>query len=129
MKVAMNDNVACIIFYQPTLFQIESPSTNLPYGCHIMTHEKYRTSFMRRHNFHLSETLLLKLGVTYRQYLVYNQDVRLQVRRDGKRKANVHTARVVLYRSIEKFIYLGKSNDFIEFLLDLVLRHPKNSAV
>ena len=45
-----------------------------------------------RHVLHLAQALLLELGVADRQHFVHDQDLRVQVRGDGERQADVHPA-------------------------------------
>ncbi len=54
-----------------------------------MTHEQYGPPFTA-HILHLAQALLLELGVSHRQDLVHNEDVRFEVGRDGERQPNVH---------------------------------------
>ncbi len=63
---------------------------------------------------HLAQALLLELDVADRQHLVDDQDLRLQVRRDGERQAHVHAAGVALDRRVEEFLDLGEGDDLVE---------------
>ena len=68
---------------------------------------------------HLAEALLLELGVADGQHLVDDQDLRLEVRRDGEGQAHVHAARVALHRRVEEPLDLGEGDDLVELALDL----------
>ena len=57
------------------------------------------------------------------------QNLRLQVRRNGERQADVHAARVVLDRSVDKFLDLGKGYDLVELARRLCAWHPEDRAV
>ena len=48
---------------------------------------------------HAPETAPLELGVAHREHLVDEQDLRLEVGRDGEREPDVHPARVALHRA------------------------------
>jgi hypothetical protein len=58
--------------------------TKLHYACHIMADEQNRASAIR-HVLHLTEALLLELGVPDGQHFVNDEDLRVQVGGDGER--------------------------------------------
>ena len=63
------------------------------------------------------------------EHLVDEQDLRLEVRRDRKRKPHRHAARVALDRSVEKALDLGEGDDLVEAAPDLRPAHPEDGAV
>src|SRR5260370_38554513 len=64
-----------------------------------------------------------------RQDFVHHQDFRIQVGSYRERQADVHSAGVMLHRSVKKFFDFGESNDLIEALGDFGLAHPQNRAI
>ena len=66
------------------------------------------------HVAHLAQALLLELDVADGQHLVDDQDVGLEVRRDGERQAHVHAAGVALDRRVEELSDLGEGDDLVE---------------
>ena len=72
-----------------------------------------------RHVLHLAEALLLELRVADGEHLVDEQDLGLEVRRDGEREPHVHAARVALDGSVEELLDLGERDDLVELPLDL----------
>ena len=77
---------------------------------------------------HLAKTFFLKGGIPDGEYLVDEQNFRLEMRRDGKRKAHLHTAAVVLERRVEKALYFGEGDDLIELAVNLGLAHSQDRA-
>ena len=75
------------------------------------------------------QTFLLKLRITDRQHLVDDQDLRLQMRRDGEGQAHIHSATVALDRRVEEFLDLGKGDDLIELARDLLPAHAEDRAI
>src|SRR5215831_16402048 len=94
-----------------------------------MANKKHRSPFSARHFIHFSETLLLKFSVANGEHLINDQYLRLKVCGYRKCEANVHTAAVVLYRRVEKFLHVSKRDDVVKFLADLPLSHPENRAI
>src|SRR6266851_4704163 len=78
---------------------------------------------------HPTEALLLKSQIADCEDLVDDEDLRLKVRRDRKRQAHVHAARVALHRRVDELIDFGEPDDLVELLPDLRLCHPEDRAV
>src|SRR5262249_48356762 len=51
------------------------------------------------------------------------------MRGHGERKPHIHAARIPLHWCVQEFLYFGKSDDFVEFLSNLLLGHSKDCAV
>ena len=68
---------------------------------------------------HLPEALALEGDVADREHLVDEQDLRVEVRRDGEGQAHVHAARVALDRRVEELVDLGELDDLVELARDL----------
>src|SRR4030095_7848358 len=73
--------------------------------------------------------LSLKTNIAYRQHLVHDQNLRLQVRRYCESKSHIHATAVTLHRGIEESFDFGESDDFIEFLSYLRLGHAEDNAI
>ena len=69
------------------------------------------------------------VGVADREHLVDEQDLRLQMRRDGERQPHVHAARVALDRRVEELLDLGEGDDLVELAADLGPAHAEDRAV
>ncbi len=65
------------------------------------------------------EALPLESLVADREYLVEEQDVRVEERRDGKAEAHGHTRRVGADRPVDRVLELGEGDDLVEALADL----------
>jgi len=93
-----------------------------------MTHKQHGPAFLS-HITHFPQTFLLKFGITYGEDLIDDEYLRLQMGGDGEGEADIHAAGVAFYRGIEVSFHLGKSDDFIEFLLDFRPGHPQDRSV
>src|SRR5438067_1399663 len=78
---------------------------------------------------HLPETLALELGITDGEYLVNQQDLRLEVRGDGEREPHVHPARVPLDRRADVVLDPRELDDLVEPARDLGAPHAQDRAV
>ena len=78
---------------------------------------------------HPAEAAPLELGVADREHLVDEQDLRLQVRRDGEREPHVHPARVALDGRVHEALDPGELDDLVEALRDLAALHAEDRAV
>ena len=85
---------------------------------HVVAHEQHRAPGVRD-LLHLAEALALELAVADREHFVDDQDLRLEVRRDGEREPHVHAAAVVLHRRVEEALDLGERDDLVELRRDL----------
>src|SRR3954454_491247 len=78
---------------------------------------------------HLPQAFLLVLGVTYRQNLIHDQDIRLKMGGYGEGKPDIHARRVTFNRRVQETFYLGKGDDLVKFLGNLASRHPKDRTI
>ena len=78
---------------------------------------------------HPSEARALELGVADGEHLVHEQDLRLEMRRDREREADVHAARVALHGRVDELLDPGELDDVVEALLDLAALHAEDRAV
>src|SRR5262249_21915797 len=63
--------------------------------------------------FHPLVALLLEFGIAYRQNLIHQQDIRINLHCDGKRQAHEHARRVLLDRAIDEFSQFSEVDDFL----------------
>src|SRR5678815_1336481 len=78
---------------------------------------------------HLPKTLFLKVRVADCEDFIDQKNVGLEMGCDREGKPDVHPTGVTFYRCIDKLFDLGKRDDFVEFLVNLVAAHAKNGAV
>src|SRR5262249_10118033 len=51
------------------------------------------------------------------------------MRGHGESKPHVHSAGIMLHRSIEKFFYFSKADNFFKFAINLRSSHPEDRAI
>jgi len=78
---------------------------------------------------HLADALLLECLITHGKHFIDEQDLRLQVRGDGEREAEIHAARVVLHRGVDELLHLCERDDLIELPRRVGARHSEDRAV
>ena len=78
---------------------------------------------------HRLDAALLEIGVADREDLVEQQDVGIEVRRDGEAQPHVHARRVVLDRHVDEVGEPGILDDRIVDALDLRPRQPVDRGV
>ncbi len=89
------------------------------HNAHVVADEQHRPAVAAGDLVHLPQALLLKLGIADREHLVDDQDLRLQMRRDGEGQAHVHPGGIALDRRIEEPLDLGEGDDLVELAPDL----------
>ena len=77
----------------------------------------------------LLRALPLEALVADRQHLVDEEDVGIDVDCDREAQTHVHARRVVLDRRVDELGQAGEVHDFVEAVLELLLRHPEDRAV
>jgi hypothetical protein len=93
-----------------------------------VTHEQDRPTFFR-HISHLAEALLLECRISNGEHLVHDEDLGLEVSRDGEGKPDLHPARVSLDRGVEEAFHLGELDDLVEAFVDVRSTHPEYRPV
>src|SRR5438309_10899458 len=78
---------------------------------------------------HLVQAFLLEAGVADRQHFVNQQNLRLEMRRNGKGQSHIHATAVSLNRSVNKFLDLSKRYDLVKLSFNLSFLHSQNRAV
>ena len=81
-----------------------------------------------RHFLHFAEAFLLKLKVADGQHFVHKQNLRLQMRGDGKGQPHLHAGAEMFERRVDKALDFRESHDLVEFAVDLSLAHAENRA-
>src|SRR5712672_897934 len=93
-----------------------------------MAYKKDRTP-LSTDRMHLSKTLFLETRISDGKHLIYNQNFWLQVCRYREGQANVHSATVMFYGSVQKPLHLREGDNLVKFRFDLSLPHPQNCAI
>ena len=97
---------------QLTVSQPNHLAAQSPYLTHLMADENNRPPALS-YLIYFSEALSLKCIVAHGKDLIDEENFRMQVRSNSECQPHVHTARIPLYRCVEKFFNLRKSNDLI----------------
>ena len=97
-------------------------------GGHVVADEQHRASLLG-HVAHLAQAFALELRIAHRQDFVHDQDLRLEVRRDGERQPQVHAGRIAFDRCIDELVDLGEINNLVEFAGDLGALHAEDGAI
>ena len=79
-------------------------------------------------SFHTGPALLRKALIPYGQHLVEQQNVRIYMHRYRESQAHKHARGVCSHRRINKILKLGKVNDFVECLFDLLSRQTQGQS-
>ena len=93
-----------------------------------MAYKQDRPTFTR-HLAHLPQAFLLKASVSHCQYLVHQQNLRLQVRGHGESQPHAHAAGVALHRRIDELLHAGEVHDLVELAVDFGFGHAQDRAV
>src|SRR3990172_7829355 len=126
--VGSDDRFSRAVFPNPAVIDPDRATTKILYGGHIMRDKKHGAAAAVEVA-HLLKALLLKPRVAHGQDLIYKQDIRLQVCRDGEAQTKTHAGGIVFDRGIEKLFGHRKRRDLVEFSLDLFLSHSHDRAV
>src|SRR6478736_757096 len=97
-------------------------------GRHVMAHKEDRASLLCD-ALHFSQAFLLKRDVSYRQYLINNEDVWFQMSCYRKCQSQIHPAGIMLDWSVDELLHVGKVHDFIKLSGDLGPFHSQNRAI
>ena len=127
-EVAAHHSGAGAFARQPARLQQHGPGTEPLDGLDVVADEEHGPARVRDVA-HLAQALPLELGVADGEDLVDEQDLRLEVRRDGERQPHVHAAGVVLDRRVDEPLDLGEGDDLVELARDLRPAHAEDRAV
>ncbi len=113
---------------QPPALKQQRSATQLLDDLHVVTDQQHRPPSLGD-AVHGPQALLLEGGVAHGQYLVDQQNLRLEMGRDGKGQPHAHAAGVALHRRVDELIHLGEGDDLVEAAFDLGLAHAQDGAV
>ncbi len=77
----------------------------------------------------LVETLVREALVAHRQDFVDQQDIGIDMDRDGESQPHVHPGRVGLHRRVDELLELGEFDNLVEALGHFALRQAEHDAV
>ncbi|MNF60666.1 hypothetical protein D3C84_422880 [compost metagenome] len=75
------------------------------------------------------ETFELEGRITYCQSFIDDQDIGIDMRRDGEGQTHEHAAGVCFYRTVDKLADVGKLDDGIKLLCYFPVRKPQQHGV
>ena len=110
-----------------TLFKKHSAVAQAVYCGHIMAHKKY--GVVLHETTQKAHALLCEKGISHRQCLVHNKNIRIHVRHDSKGQTHHHPAGVTFYRLIDEFANVGKGDDVIVSGVDFLVGQAQNGGI
>ena len=110
------------------MLEEDPPAAKALHDRHVVAHEEDGAA-LARDLAHLADALALEARVPDGQHLVDEEDLRLQVSRDGEREPHGHSRRVPLHGRVEESRDLGKRDDFVEPAVDLSAAHAEDRRV
>ena len=113
----------------PSLVHDDAPVAKAADGTHIVGDIEHGSAVLLRHVPHFVQALALEGHVAYRQHLVHNHDLAVQVSRHGEGQLDKHAAGIPLDRGIDKVPNLGKVDDGFHFFIDFRLAHAQDGPV
>ena len=78
-----------------------------------MAHEQHCAAGSRYVS-HLIDATSLKFCVPHRKHFVNEQNILVEMRGNSECQSYVHSTRVMLHRSVNKLLDLGKADDLVE---------------
>jgi len=97
-------------------------------GGHIMAYKKNRPA-MAGDILHFAQAFFLEFRVSDGQNLVHDQNLGLQMRRDGEREPHIHPGAIPLHRRVDIPRTAGELDNLIELPRNLGLPHAQDRAV
>ena len=95
----------------------------------VVADKKNGSSLSFDHFLHPVEALALKRQVAHRQHFIHDEDFCLDAGGYGKCELDLHARAVALDRGVDEFRHLGKVDDLVELLVDLLPRHAEDGAI
>ena len=95
---------------------------------HVVGHVEDR-AVLGLHALELVEALLLEGGVAYRQHLVDEQHLGVDLDRDREPEPHAHARRVVLQLQVHELLELGERDDLVEAIARLAPREAEHDRV
>ena len=127
-EIARDNTVRLARHHYAAAVHPQRSATQLRNRGHLMAHENDGSSFASDVT-HLRQAALLELRVADGEHLIDDQDVRLEVRGNREREAEIHAAGISLHRRINKTCDAGEFDDLVETALDVAPVHAKDGAV
>ncbi len=110
LQVVRDDFLAPPVANDAPVFEKQRAVTELSDCLHVVRHEEHRPSGVSE-ILHPPQAARLELSVANGKNLVDEQDLGLEVGRDGEGEPNVHPARVALHRRVEELGDPGEVDD------------------
>ena len=95
----------------------------------VVADEQHGLTLPLDHVFHAIEALALECQIADRKHFVNNENIRIHARCDAETQPHRHSGAIPLDWSVDKLLELGKSDDLVELLLDLGVRHSQNYSI
>src|SRR5690348_1576304 len=93
-----------------------------------MTHKKYRRpTFLN--DLDPLHALRLEAGITDGQYLINNEDLRLDIDSDGECQPDIHSTRIGLHWLLDELADVCKRRDVVDTEIDFLLGQSQQGAV
>ena len=119
LQVGLHDLLGRAIAHQPTLVQPQGPVAQAHNGRGVVADEQQGTALLEGPQ--KAHALLCEKGISHRQCLVHNKNIRIHVRHDSKGQTHHHPAGVTFYRLIDEFANVGKGDDVIVSGVDFLV--------
>ena len=111
-----------------TALQHHRPRAQLAHAREVVAHQEHGAPLAAQ-VLHPAEALVPEMQVPDRQHFVDDQNLRLEVRGDGKRQPHVHPARIGLHWRMDELLELGEGDDGVELADDLRAKHAEDRPV
>src|SRR4051794_12332343 len=98
-------------------------------GYYIVAYKKDGPAMPAGDILHFAQAFLLELGVPHCQYLIDDEDLRLEMRRHGKGQPDIHAGAVTLHRRVDISFDAREIHDLVESAFDLMLTHAENGPI
>ncbi len=128
LEVLRDDGRARTVEEDPSLVHPDRPLAQLRHGLHLVRDEEHRAAGLAQ-VLHAPEAAALELRVTDGEHLVHEQDLGLEVSRDGEGEPHRHPARVALDRRVDELLDAGELDDVRELARDHLPLHPEHGPV
>src|SRR2546429_5415830 len=111
-----------------TVLQQDGAIAKLQHGVKVVRDERDGASRLAE-TLHASQRAALEVRVAYRENLVDDHDLRLEVRGDREGEPHEHPARVALHGRVDELLHAGELDDRVELPRDLAPLHAEDRAV
>jgi len=111
-----------------SLFEDDYSVAELANSIHLMADKENCFSAVSN-TFHFLDAFFLETGVADCKNLINKQNIRLQVRCNGKSETDKHSAGISFYRCVNEFSYLRKLENIVKFFIYFCFGHSENRTV